>query len=129
LRIYIYLYHMALQSSGPISISDVNVEIRKSSTAQLDLNNSDVRLTFEVPSGQISLSNGYGKCFCNGYDIIYDNDDGTVQFSANECNSSRTAININESGGAGSFWGSICIVKNSLNTSQNLLNYTNTGCC
>jgi hypothetical protein len=120
---------MPLPSSGQITMNDVNVEIRKPSTNQVDLDNADVRLTFEVASGQISMNDGYGKCFCEEYSIIYDNDDGTVQFTADQCDESRSFVSVNESGGAGDFYGTICIVKNSLSTGQNLLNYTNTGCC
>ena len=52
---------MALQSSGAISMSDVNVELGKSSTTQINLGNTDVRDLFSVASGAISLaSDGYG---------------------------------------------------------------------
>jgi hypothetical protein len=122
---------MPLPSSGQITMNDVNVEIRKPSTNQVDLDNADVRLTFEVASGQISMNDGYGKCFCEEYSIIYDNGDNTVQFTANQCDESRTFVDVNEfgPGSGGDFYGTICIVKNSLSTSQNPLNYTNTGCC
>lgn len=52
---------MALPSSGPISLSDVNVELGLSSTAQISLNDSAVRTLFGVASGTISMSDGYGK--------------------------------------------------------------------
>ena len=34
---------MALQTSGPISLNDVNVELGNSATAQIDMNSSAVR--------------------------------------------------------------------------------------
>lgn len=52
---------MALTSSGLISLSDVNVELGLSSTAQISLNDAAVRGLFGVASGAISMSNGYGK--------------------------------------------------------------------
>ncbi len=52
---------MALQSSGQISLNDVNVELGNSGTAQIDMNSSDVRDLFEISSGEIEMSDGYGK--------------------------------------------------------------------
>ena len=52
---------MALPSSGPISLADVNVELGLSATAQISLNDSAVRTLFGKPSGAISMSDGYGK--------------------------------------------------------------------
>ena len=52
---------MALPSSGPISLSDVNVELGLSATAQISLNDSVVRTLFGIGSGQIGMSNGFGK--------------------------------------------------------------------
>ncbi len=52
---------MTLPSSGAISMSNVDVELGLSSTAQITLNDSAVRTLFGVSSGQISMSNGYGK--------------------------------------------------------------------
>jgi len=52
---------MALQSSGEIEISDVNVELGNTATDQLNLDNADVRDLFDVPTGEIALSDGYGK--------------------------------------------------------------------
>jgi hypothetical protein len=52
---------MALQSSGTISFSQVNVELGLSATAVISLNDAAVRALFQVGSGGIALSNGYGK--------------------------------------------------------------------
>jgi len=52
---------MALPSSGPISFSDINVELGVSATATRSLNDATTRALFGVASGQISMSDGYGK--------------------------------------------------------------------
>ena len=55
---------MALPASGQISMSEVNVELSNPATTQISLNDTDVRVLFGVPSGAISLSDGYG---CSSY--------------------------------------------------------------
>jgi uncharacterized protein (DUF169 family) len=121
---------MPLPSSSQISMNDVNVEIRKPSTNQVDLNNADVRLTFEVPSGEISLQDGYGKCFCTSYNITRD-ENGIVDFEALNCNEARSYLGVFDQNEfePGGFYGNVCIVKGSLNTDQSLLNYSDQGCC
>lgn len=52
---------MALPSSGSISLSQVAVELGRSSTATTSLGESAVRTLFGVASGAISMSQGYGK--------------------------------------------------------------------
>jgi hypothetical protein len=52
---------MALPSSGQITLNQVNVELGLSGTAQIGLGDSSVRTLFGVASGQITMSNGYGK--------------------------------------------------------------------
>lgn len=52
---------MALVSSGTISLADVNVELGRSSTAQISLGESAVRSLFAIGSGAINMANGYGK--------------------------------------------------------------------
>jgi hypothetical protein len=52
---------MALQSSGAISLNDVNVELGNSGTANINMGSSAVRDLFGVSSGAISMSDGYGK--------------------------------------------------------------------
>lgn len=58
---------MPLNSSGPLSLGgatlgeSVNLELGKAGTAIVSLNDTDLRTLFGVASGQISLSQGYGK--------------------------------------------------------------------
>ena len=52
---------MTLPASGQITLNDVNVELGLSGTAQVSLNDSAVRTLFEIASGEIEMSDGYGK--------------------------------------------------------------------
>ena len=53
---------MALQASGQIDFSDINVELGLTSTAQLSLGSAAVRALYGIPSGAIRLgADGYGK--------------------------------------------------------------------
>lgn len=52
---------MALPSSGPISLSQVNTELSLSSTTTISMNQASVRSLFGKASGAISMSDGYGK--------------------------------------------------------------------
>lgn len=52
---------MALPSSGPISLNNVNVELGLSGTTSINMNQASVRTLFGVPSGTIRMSDGYGK--------------------------------------------------------------------
>jgi hypothetical protein len=52
---------MTLQSSGAISLANVNTELGRSSTATISLGETAVRTLAGVASGAISLSNLYGK--------------------------------------------------------------------
>jgi len=52
---------MALQLSGEIDLEDINVELLKQPTAMIGLDDSDVRILLDKPSGQIALSDAYGK--------------------------------------------------------------------
>ena len=53
---------MALPSAGnPISLQQVNVELDNTATATINMGSSDVRDLFDVSSGAIDMSDGYGK--------------------------------------------------------------------
>jgi hypothetical protein len=52
---------MPLQSSGAISISDINTELALSSNANSSLNDARLRGLARIASGSISLNNFYGK--------------------------------------------------------------------
>jgi hypothetical protein len=52
---------MALQTSGQISLNDVNVELDNSGTAQIGMGDTAVRDLFDIPSGEIEMADGYGK--------------------------------------------------------------------
>ena len=65
---------MALTPSGLISMGgtdpdrSINLELEKSATALITLNDADARELAEVPSGAISLSDFYGKS--SGIDVV-----------------------------------------------------------
>jgi hypothetical protein len=52
---------MALQTTGPISFADINVELGVASTTTRSLNDTTSRTLAGVASGTISMSNFYGK--------------------------------------------------------------------
>lgn len=63
---------MALPASGAISLNAVNVELNRAGTTQISLNEAAVRTLFAISSGQIAMSDGYGKSasgvpYVNGY--------------------------------------------------------------
>jgi hypothetical protein len=52
---------MTLPASGAISLNQVNVELTLAGTTSINMNQASVRSLFGVASGQISMSDGYGK--------------------------------------------------------------------
>jgi len=52
---------MALQTSGPISANDINIELGRSGTASFSLNGADERGLAGVASGLIDFQDFYGK--------------------------------------------------------------------
>jgi hypothetical protein len=56
---------MTLPASGAIDLGEVDVELGYSASATISLNDAAVRSLFGIPSGSISLANGYGKSHSN----------------------------------------------------------------
>jgi len=52
---------MALQSSGQITLNDVNVELGNTGTDAITMGSAAVRDLFGVASGEITMADGYGK--------------------------------------------------------------------
>ena len=52
---------MALQTDGPISFNDINLELNRVADAELSMTSAIFRTLFEDASGPISMSQGYGK--------------------------------------------------------------------
>lgn len=81
---------MTLQSSGPISFSNISVELGAASTTLRSLNDAAVRTLLGVPSGAISMSNAYGKS---------NRLQRSLTFSANAVNPTVTPANVAMGGG------------------------------
>lgn len=64
---------MTLQSSGQISANNINVELGKSGTAQISLNDTDARVLAGKPTSgsQISFSDFYGKSNRPTYNVTF----------------------------------------------------------
>lgn len=52
---------MTLPSSGPMTAAMINVELGRAANAPFDINGTEERALAEVPSGEISFSDFYGK--------------------------------------------------------------------
>lgn len=84
---------MALNSTGPLSFGgstvgqSINLELGFSATAQADINSASFRGLAGVPSGQISVSNFYGKSSSTYYFAAVYNaggDTGTVSIDSSD---------------------------------------------
>lgn len=64
---------MALQTSGPISLNNVNVELGKSGSTNISMNNADVRDLAGIASGTISMNDFYGASAAQEYTLVAGN--------------------------------------------------------
>ena len=65
--------------SGTISLSQVNVELTLSATAQISLNQANVRTLAGVPSGTISMNNLRGKTYVFAFTIASNQIDANLR--------------------------------------------------
>lgn len=54
---------MTLPVSGQLSFSDINTELSRSATAQLSINDTELRTVFGQASGAVDLNSGRGKSY------------------------------------------------------------------
>lgn len=73
---------MVLPTTGPLSLSQVNVELNRAATAQISLNDAEVRALFERSTGAISLSDGLGKANVFVFTIAGNNNDVNLRDQA-----------------------------------------------
>lgn len=95
---------MALPSSGAISFSAINTEIGLASTAQLDLNNFELRNLTEGTTGtQVSITAGYGKSYTGLY--YYPRQTTTWEFTAQAPSRAnyRLITGLDSNGGMGGY--------------------------
>lgn len=86
---------MTLQSSGPLSMFQVNVELGLSSGAQISLLGSNVRGLFAIPTGAVNLLAGRGKSYLTTYS-------GTLTGSGSlSIPAGTTTVNLTGRGGMG----------------------------
>lgn len=62
---------MPLQGSGQIALSQVNSELGRSASQEIQMNETPVRTLAQRPSGQIAMSDFYGKSNCPAYGGFY----------------------------------------------------------
>jgi hypothetical protein len=87
---------MPLQTSGAISLSNVNVELGRSATALINMNESEVRTLAGVATGAITMNNFYGKsAVVPATTAIFH---GGATFCDKGCAYSSLATRINSSG-------------------------------
>ena len=59
---------MPLPLSGAMTFNDLNVELGFSGTAQISMGDAAVRDLFDIASGEIGMSNGYGKSAVSAFE-------------------------------------------------------------
>lgn len=74
---------MPIQSSGAVSISDINVELGRAANTTASLGDSDIRGLLERGSGNVGLGHAYGKA--NVFDYI-------MSSTANNVNARNVAL-------------------------------------
>lgn len=74
---------MPIQSSGAVSISDINVELGRAANTTASLGDSDIRGLLERGSGNVGLGHAYGKA--NVFDYI-------MSSTANNVNARSVAV-------------------------------------
>lgn len=104
---------MALQTSGPISLNNVNQELGNAApyTQVISLNDTAVRTLFAIASGAIRMSDGYGKSSIPPYQFINGTGGGGDEYV---CGNDGT-------------WGTVIQIAGTLPITWQLLMYAN-GC-
>lgn len=74
---------MTLQSSGQITLNNINTELFRPSNTQIDLNDTNVRNLTRKPAGQIAASDAYGKKWQCDFSFVKE---GTFLFGSNNYN-------------------------------------------
>lgn len=85
---------MTLPASGPISCSQIDVELGDSGTSVISLGDADARALAGVPSGPISMSDFYGKSSVIPYTFSSSTANATINVSTLPGYSSSAAITI-----------------------------------
>jgi len=88
---------MPLQTTGAISLSDVNVELGRSATNTINMNETVVRTLAGVATGAISMSDFYGKSAGPSTAIFAGGDDGST-CGKYSCSPQNRVTRINSSG-------------------------------
>lgn len=90
---------MTLPTSGIITFADINIELGKSATDSISLNDSDVRSLAGVPSGTIRMSDFYGKSAAAPLSASIDPDFVSGNCNGNSCTATTGAATVTVIGG------------------------------